>query len=112
MASTKSKKIEFTKAAQLSLQDCQPKFSAINEIVAWLVDVRIKFAFPDYSERKFAASRLGISESELSLIINGERHLTAEKFFLLINIAKAPEVFSMLRDYTFPDELIIKGQIK
>lgn len=112
MQNSKSKKIEFTNSVQLPLQNCQPKFSSINEIVGWLVDVRIKFAFPDYSERKFASSRLGISESDLSLIISGERPINAAKFFLLINIAKAPEVFTMLREYTFPDELIIRGQIK
>lgn len=112
MAMKKSKNNTFTNLLQLPLQNCQPKFSALNEIIGWLVDVRIKFAFPDLSERNFAASRLGISEAELSLIIKGERHLISEKLFLLINIAKAPEVFTMLREYTFPDELIIRGQIK
>ena len=105
-----SKKIPLTDSETTPSQSCQQKFSSINEIVGWLVDVRIKFAFPDYKERKFASSRLGISESELSLIISGERHIMAEKFFMLINIAKAPEVFKMLREYTFPEDFIINGQ--
>lgn len=84
------------------------KISSVSEIITWLVDVRIRSIYPDYNERKFVASKLDISESELSGVINGEKKLSIQQLLALIYLAHAPDTFLMLRELTFPELTIEK----
>jgi hypothetical protein len=84
------------------------KVSSVNEIIAWLVDVRVRTIYPDYNERKFVAGKLDISESELSGVINGDKKLSINQLLALIYIAHAPDVFLMLRELTFPELTVEK----
>lgn len=96
----------------IPLQNRERKFDSLREIIGWLVDERIRYILPEYNPRKHASSKLGISESELSLFISGERQISAQKLLLLIEIAKAPEAFQFMRKYVFPENIAIIGEIK
>jgi len=99
-----STKKSITQLSNTSLQNCK-NFSTPGETIQWLVDDRLPFIRRNITPRAYVASRLGISESELSLMISNQRPIKLTQFCTIASIAKAPEAFQFLAEYTFPDDL-------
>jgi hypothetical protein len=111
MANPRSKRKPSTASSQIPLQICEQKFSTVGEIVAWMVDGRFRLIHPEYSPRTYIASRLNMSESNLSLIINNQRPIDTTQFCAIADLCKAPEAFRFLSQYTFPDNIKILGEV-
>ena len=106
MHRSNSKKNTLTESKQLPLQNCVHNFSTIGEIIAWMVDTRFRMIYPEFSPRNYIASRLNMSESNLSLIINNQRPIDTTQFCAIADLCKAPEAFRFLSQYTFPDKFM------
>lgn len=112
-----SKSIPVTESSTLPLQFCQPQqFNTTGDILGWLIDVRLRSIRPELSPRAYVASRLGISESELSLLISNQRLIKLNNFLSVASIAKAPEAFQFLNTLVFGNDdarpIPVRGSVR
>lgn len=95
---TKSKKKRLTNLLKVDT----PVFSTLGDIIGWMVDVCFQIDHPDLKARAHISSRLGMTEANLSLIINNKRPIDLNKFCLIVSDCKIPQVFNCLKDFSFP----------
>jgi hypothetical protein len=98
-----SKKKPFTISSSSNLQNCEKQnFSTLGEIIGWMIDGRFRMIHPELSPRHYIASRLNMSESNLSLIISNQRPIDLSNFCLIVTLCDAPEAFEFLKGFNFP----------